>query len=54
MIIIHEYGEPSHYIGATKVAELYNTRLSYYEFSTLKLIFFWGQEKKSKIHFKSY
>ena len=29
MIIIHEYGGPSYYIGATKVAELYNTRLSY-------------------------
>lgn len=53
MIIIHEYGEPSHYIGATKVAELYNTRLSYYEFSTLKLIFSGVKKRNQKFILKA-
>ncbi|PLF81507.1 glycosyltransferase family 4 protein [Klebsiella quasipneumoniae] len=38
MIIIHEYGEPSHYLGAIYENEFFDKKVKFYEFSTLRLI----------------
>ncbi|MFV8193445.1 glycosyltransferase family 4 protein [Acinetobacter soli] len=39
MLIIHEYGAPSHYLGAVEFAKERNEKVSFREFSTLKLIY---------------
>jgi glycosyltransferase involved in cell wall biosynthesis len=38
MLIIHEYGEPSHYIGAIKSRENINEEVKFLEFSTTRLV----------------
>ncbi len=32
MIIIHEYGEPSHYLGAIYENEFFDKKVKFYEF----------------------
>nr|WP_124037800.1 hypothetical protein [Klebsiella variicola] len=38
MIIIHEYGEPSHYLGAVEANKRINSHVTYYEFSIIKFM----------------
>ncbi|VDA29712.1 hypothetical protein BANRA_01670 [Klebsiella quasipneumoniae] len=52
MIIIHEYGEPSHYLGAVEANKRINSHVTYYEFSIIKFMIK-GIMKKMLAFFKA-
>lgn len=53
MIIIHEYGEPSHYLGAIVENENFDKDVKFYEFSTLRLILKSFKRKKYSLVLKA-
>lgn len=53
MIIIHEYGEPSHYQGAISENKKFDNNVKFYEFSTLRLIFKSLRRKKYTLVWKA-
>lgn len=53
MIIIHEYGEPSHYLGAIQENKKFDETVVYYEFSTLRLILKSLKNKKYHLIWKA-
>lgn len=46
MLIIHEHGEPSHYMGAVAAAKKKQESVCFREFLTLKLIY---RDRKSVV-----
>lgn len=53
MIIIHEYGEPSHYLGAVEANKRINSHVTYYEFSIIKFMIKGIMKKDAGVFFKA-